>query len=58
MDLKKEVSLYDEFEALYNKYNDDITFSRYNKIKLTLPKFIKTKFKKNLKFDSYFGVPV
>ena len=58
MDLKKEVSLYDEFEALYNKYNDDITFSRYNKIKLTLPKFIKTKFKKNLKFDSYFGIPV
>ena len=58
MDLKKEVSLYDEFEALYNKYNDDITFSRYNKIKLTLPKFIKTKFKNNLKFDSYFGIPV
>ena len=59
-DLKKEVSLYDEFEGLYNKYNDDITFSRYNKIKLTLPKFIKTKFKKetHLKYDNYFGIPV
>ena len=59
-DLKKEVSLYDEFEGLYNKYNDDITFSRYNKIKLTLPKFIKTKFKKetHLKYENYFGIPV
>ena len=63
-DLRKEVSLYDEFEGLYNKYNDDITFSSYNKIKLYLPKFIKTKFKKttNSKYghfnDNYFGVPV
>jgi hypothetical protein len=63
-DLRKEVSLYDEFEGLKNKYNDDITFSSYNKIKLYLPKFIKTKFKKttNSKYghfnDNYFGVPV
>ena len=64
-DLRKEVSLYDEFEGLYNnKYNEDITFSRFNKIKLTLPKFIKTKYKKstNLKYgqinDNYFGIPV
>ena len=63
-DLRKEVSLYDEFEGLYNKYNDDITFSSYNKIKLYLPKFIKTKFKKttNSKYghfnDNYFGIPV
>ena len=63
-DIKKEVSIYDEFEGLYNKYNDDITFSRYNKIKLSLPKFIKTKFhKKTIKkygtiCDNHFGVPV
>ena len=63
-DLKKEVSNYDDFQGLFNKYNDDITFSRYNRIKLSVPKFIKTKFKKNtnLKYghiiDNYFGIPV
>ena len=64
IDLRKNPSLYDQFEGLYNKYLDDITFSRYSKIKLTLPKFIKTKFKKttNYKYgqltDNFFGVPV
>ena len=62
--LGKNPSLFDEFESIYNKYTDDITFSRYNKIKLTLPKFIKTKFKKKTNFkygqitDNFFGVPV
>ena len=58
-DLRKEISLFDQFEGLYNKYNDDITFSRYNKIKLALTKFIKSKFKKETNFhDNYFGLPV
>ena len=63
-DINSEVSLLDEFEGLFNKYNDDITFSRYNRIKLSVPKFIKTKFKKetNRKYghinDNYFGMPV
>lgn len=63
-DIKKEVSLYDEFQGIYNKYSDDITFSRYNKIKLSSPKFIKTKFKKRTYikygrvYESHFGIPV
>ena len=63
-DLKRETSLYNEFEQLYNLDDTDITFSRYNKIKLSLPKFIKTKFKKSTNYkygnniDNYFGIPV
>ena len=58
-DLRKEISLFDQFEGLYNKYNDDITFTRYNKIKLALTKFIKFIFKKETNFhDNYFGLPV
>ena len=58
-DLRKEIPLFDEFEELSKKYNDDHIFSRYQKIKLSLPKFIKTKFKnKTNYFDNYFGVPV
>ena len=63
-DLKRETPLYYEFEQLYNQDETDITISRYNKIKLSLPKFIKTKFKKstNSKYgniiDNYFGIPV
>ena len=62
--VRSEISLYDEFKRMFNKYNDNITFSRYNKIKLSLPKFIKTKFRvqTNKKYghiiDSYFGIPV
>ena len=63
-ELLKEIPIFDEFEELYNVNDTDITISRYNKIKLTLPKFIKTKFKKstNIKYghiiDNYFGIPV
>ena len=63
-ELLKEIPIFDEFEELYNINDTDITISRYNKIKLTLPKFIKTKFKKstNIKYghiiDNYFGIPV
>ena len=63
-ELQKEIPLFDEFEELYNLNDTDITISRYNKIKLSLPKFIKTRFKKSTNFkyghiiDNYFGIPV
>lgn len=56
-DLRK-VSLFDEFEDLSHQYKDDKIFSRYQKIKLALPKYIKTKFKKANYSDNYFGIPV
>lgn len=64
-DLKKEVSLFDDYQDLYNQKNNEIiSLSHYYKKKLILPSFIKTKFKRktNLKFgevyDNYFGFPV
>ena len=63
-ELQKEIPLFDEFEELYNLNDTDITIFRYNKIKLSLPKFIKTRFKKSTNFkyghiiDNYFGIPV
>ena len=63
-DLKKETPIYLEFEKLYNQDDTNVVFSRYNKIKLALPKFIRTRFKKstNSKYgnniDNYFGIPV